>query len=257
MVRSSVVTAGMVGALLGWSAPGFAQTSDTTLAAAERLVAARQYDSAVTLLNQVIERDPAARLSAYVWLGIAHHFAGSDSLARAAFRRAFTLDSGVVLEGVGDLDPERLPQLLAEERVAARAARPAAVTPADATPEARCLPACVGLVRPPEFVSIPRVSFPDHLRDAAAALNLVVRLIVDTAGRVEPRSVEIVRSNVGMMDGEIRAALAEAHFRPGRTSQGVTRTQVELTFQARAQGATISGGRTVRSFVLGRPLPLR
>lgn len=258
MVRSRVVFIVLVGATLVWTPSLAGQTAEEKLTAARRLLSARQLDSAVVLLNQVIEQDAGQRLSAYVWLGIAQHFAGRDSLAREAFRAAFTLDSGVVLEGVAELDPERLPQLLSEARLVARAARPSTVTPpADTMPGARCLPGCVGLVRPPEFVSIPRVAFPDNMRSAASALNLIVRLIVDSAGRVEPRSVVIVRSNVGPMDGEIMSALAGARFRAGRTSEGPTRTQVELTFTSRTQGASISMGRSVPNYVLGPPLRLR
>src|SRR5690242_2965693 len=88
------------------------QTSAQKIEAARQLLEASQFDSATTLLQQVIDQDATSRLQAYVWLGIVNHFAGRDSLARAAFREAYKLDPNVQLQGVGELDPERLPAVL-------------------------------------------------------------------------------------------------------------------------------------------------
>ena len=258
MLRSRIAFVALIGALLVGTTRVAGQTPAEKLADARRLLGAGQTDSAVTLLHQLIEQEPGARVSAYVWLGVAHFIAERDSLARAAFRAAFMLDTALVLQGFAALDAERLPRLLDEERLAARAAMSVTTPPTpDGLPEARCLPGCVGLALPPEFGSMPRVSFPENLREVAGALNLAVRLIVDTAGRVEPRSILIVRTNVGSMSGEIIRALADARFRPGRTPGGPTRTLVELTFTSRSQGVSISAGRAVPNYVLGPPLQLR
>jgi len=266
----------IAGALLLGAPLAAQQTSEQKIEAARQLLEAGKFDSATVILKQVIEQDPAQRLPAYVWLGIVNHFAGRDSLARAAFRQAYTLDPGLQLQGVGELDPARLPRLLAEEQAAAKG-EPAPATPASAgdtaaapasdplapaaaapsgrpdIPQARCLPGCVGVDRPPEFVSLPRVAFPDHLRDAARNLDLVVRCIVDVDGKVEPKSVEIVRSNVASMGADIINGVSHARFRPGRTAAGPTRVLVELTFTIRSQGGTRSGA----NYVLGAPRPLR
>jgi hypothetical protein len=238
--------------VLAAPAPAAGQTSAQKIEAARQLLEASQFDSATTILKQVIDQDPKARLEAYVWLGLVNHFARRDSLARAAFRQAFTLDPDLKVEGIAELDP-KLPQVLAEARAEARGEplpAPAAAAPVtagaalappagDDLPAGRCQPGCTGLERAPEFVSMPRVSFPDHLEAAALSLDLVVRAIVDTAGKVEPKSVAIVRSNVASMNADVMNALARARFLPGRVSGGPTRTLVELTFHAKRQGSTL------------------
>jgi hypothetical protein len=257
-LRSALAVACLTCTVSLVSVPAAAQGAAAKIEAARLQLEARNFDSATVLLRQVIEQDAAARLEAYVWLGLVNHFAGRDSLARAAFRQAFTLDRDLRVDGIAELDP-KLPQLLAEERAAARgepvpaapAAAPAALPPAAIPPPAgaaavagaadlpaaRCLPGCTGLERAPEFVSMPRVAFPDHLESAARSLDLVVRAVVDTAGRVEPKSVEVIRSNVVSMNAEIMSALGRARFRPGRAGGVPMRTLVELTFRARSQGA--------------------
>jgi hypothetical protein len=235
------------------------QTSAQKIEAARQLLEASQFDSATTLLQQVIDQDPASKLQAYVWLGIVNHFAGRDSLARAAFRDAYKLDPNLQLQGVGELDPERLPAVLTAAKAEATApagavAAPVATSP-DTTaarsnlPTARCLPGCVGLDRPPEFISMPRVAFPDNLRDAARSLDLVIRFVIDADGKVDAKSIHIVRSNVASMGSEIINGLAHSRFRPGRTAQGPVVTQVEMTFTIKSAGGTRSGG----NYVLGPP----
>jgi tetratricopeptide (TPR) repeat protein len=239
------------------TSPLVAQTSAQKIEAARQLLEASQFDSATTLLQQVIDQDPASKLQAYVWLGIVNHFAGRDSLARAAFREAYTLDPNLQLQGVGELDPERLPAVLtaAKDEATAVAGAPAAPARVDTgavrsnLPAARCLPGCTGLDRPPEFISMPRVAFPDNLRDAARDLDLVIRFVIGADGRVDAKSIHIVRSNVASMGSEIINGLAHSRFRPGRTAQGPVPTQVEMTFTAKTAGGTGFSG----NYVLGPP----
>jgi hypothetical protein len=254
----------LVGVACAGSRVSAQQTSAQKLEAARQLLENSKFDSAAALLQQVIDEDPTQRLQAYVWLGIVNHFAGRDSLARASFREAYKLDPGLQLQGVGELDPERLPAVLAAAKAAATDSQPAAGAPAGAaaaTPDpgaaaagaetamARCLPGCVGLSQAPEFISMPRVSFPDQLRDAARALDLVIRFIIDGQGKVDAKSIQIVRSNVASMGSEIVSALAHARFRPGRTRQGPVAAQVEMTFTVKQAGGSRTGG----NYVLGPP----
>ena len=239
-------------AVLAAPAPAAGQTAAQQIEAARLLLEASQFDSATTILQQLIDKDPKARLEAYVWLGLVNHFARRDSLARAAFRQAFTLDPDLKVEGIADLDP-KLPQVLAEARAQARgepipapaaagaAAAAGATTPGPGAggdvPAARCLAGCTGLERAPEFVSMPRVSFPKHLEDAARDLELVVRATVDSTGRVEPKSVAVIRSNVASLNAEIAEAVSRAKFLPGRVNNSPTRVLVELRFHAKRQGS--------------------
>jgi hypothetical protein len=218
-----------------------AQTSAQHIDAAKQLLEAGHFDSATAVLRGVIDRDPAARIEAYVWLGIVNHFAQRDSVARAAFRAAFALSPGLSVEGIAELDP-RLGRILSEERAAALGEPPpaAAATAPDsgesAAPMARCLPQCLGAERGPELVSMPRVSFPDHLEGQARDLQLTVRAVVDTIGRVEAGTVEIIRTNVASMSADIENAVRRARFRPARNQGKPVRALVELSFRARSMG---------------------
>lgn len=89
------------------------------------------------------------------------------------------------------------------------------------------------------------MEIPDHLAPRGA-LRLVVEVVVDTSGRVEPKSVRIAVTNAPGMEGTIEQALRQARFRPGRLAGRPVRVLVELTFGARRTAGVLTLGRPSR-----------
>lgn len=239
-----------------------AQTPAATLVASARArLNERQYDDAIALLRMALQPPAGAtadeRLEVHVLIAIGEFFAGRDSLARRAFRKALGLAPGLEVEGLAELAPE-LPAMLAAERAALAkpqsdsvpAPREAAAADMSSAPGGpagelfSCAPACAGVQEPPELRSMPRVQVPDHLQPESGRLLVVMRAIVDTGGRVEPNSVSIISNNAPGMAHDFERALEGARFRAGRVGSHPVRVLVELTFDSR---------RTQRLLVLGRP----
>src|SRR6058998_841427 len=81
------------------AALGAQSTRSSELLAAARAQLPAHPDSAARLLDAAIAVAPYAADSAMVlvWDGIAHFYAGSDSLARASFRAAFACYPGLTV----------------------------------------------------------------------------------------------------------------------------------------------------------------
>jgi protein TonB len=79
----------------------------------------------------------------------------------------------------------------------------------------------------------PRPRYPDRLRAAGVAGRVVVRLVVDTAGRVETASVTIRESSHDLFAQAVRAVLPSLRFAPAEAGGRKVRMLVDLPFEFR------------------------
>jgi protein TonB len=56
--------------------------------------------------------------------------------------------------------------------------------------------------------------YPEALRRAGIEGDVVVRFVVDTSGRVDPRSIDVVRSTHDAFTAAVRESLAKLRFAP-------------------------------------------
>ncbi len=103
---------------------------------------------------------------------------GDENLARTAFRQALALDSSLDVKGLDRLSPQ-LAQLFQQERQAA--VRKGFVYVSGSVDES------------PRCMSAPPVEYPPALLRRHVQGFVEVAAIIDTAGRVEPASVEVLR----------------------------------------------------------------
>ena len=68
----------------------------------------------------------------------------------------------------------------------------------------------------PVFLSGPPLQYPNLLRQAAIQGTVIVRAIIDTTGRAEPASVQVVESPHPGFNQAARNAVLQARFRHGR-----------------------------------------
>jgi protein TonB len=87
--------------------------------------------------------------------------------------------------------------------------------------------------RPAAMRSVPRPRYPEHLRAASVTGRVVVRLVVDTLGRVEPASVAIRESSHHLFEQAVRAVLPALRFTPAEVAGRRVRMLVELPFEFR------------------------
>lgn len=79
--------------------------------------------------------------------------------------------------------------------------------------------------------------YPDSLLQARVAGAVVVEFLVDTAGRVDPASVEILSSTDDLFSASVRDALAEAHFSPALKKGRRVRQLVQMPVSFALAGA--------------------
>ena len=91
-----------------------------------------------------------------------------------------------------------------------------------------CAAACGGHLHPTEVVSSGRPAYPDSLRAQGIEGRVIVQVIVDTAGRVEPGSAAVVQSpNAGFDQPAIDFVYA-AQFRPAQRDGHAVRAVVDV-----------------------------
>lgn len=76
----------------------------------------------------------------------------------------------------------------------------------------------------------PAPRYPDALREAGAEGQVVVRFVVDTAGRVEGGSVRVVRADDPRFADAVRAVLPALRFTPAEAGGRRVRQLVEVPF---------------------------
>ena len=80
----------------------------------------------------------------------------------------------------------------------------------------------------PALLSAPPPPYPDILKQAGIQGRVLLSAIVDTSGRVEPNSIQIVKSPNPGFDVPARAWVLQALFRPARLHGQAVRVHVTL-----------------------------
>ncbi|HEV8265383.1 MAG TPA: hypothetical protein VGQ06_10550, partial [Gemmatimonadales bacterium] len=183
------------------------------LQAARQHISANQLDSADAELRAALDAAfyPVDSATVYVWRGVLEHVRGSDSLARASFRQAFALKAGFSTEGLARAFPDVATMLDAE----ARAARVYVASNLDDKPAWR---------------SGPGVAYPRDVRRRRVAGLAVVTAVVDTLGRVEPGSVQVLETPDSGLVEPLKQMMLATTFTPGRVRGRPVRSQTSLGF---------------------------
>ncbi|HEX9705652.1 MAG TPA: energy transducer TonB [Gemmatimonadales bacterium] len=87
----------------------------------------------------------------------------------------------------------------------------------------------------PELLSAPPPAYPTSLRDLGVEGLLIVRVVVDTLGRVERESFSVAATPHHGLVAPVREALRRALFRPGRVGGRAVRVLVEIPFTFRIE----------------------
>ncbi len=226
----------MLGALAALAtASARAQDSSTVLLGAARAhLTARRMDSAAVLYRRVAEAPgwrANDRVQAWVMLGVVDYYRLGDSATADAFRHALELDPSFQVQSLASFEPA-IADILTKER--------AALTPA--AQEAQvfdCLNKCPSGVMPPQFEFFPRIEVGDAsvgVSDRRSRSFLQFEAVVSPDGVLEPESVVVSGGTARGAEGEIRRALLQARFHPGRGAAGPVRARVRLRFDFEAEG---------------------
>jgi TonB family protein len=85
----------------------------------------------------------------------------------------------------------------------------------------------------PVLLSAPPPVYPPALRDAGIEGTVVLRLVVDTLGRVEPGTIYVVRGDHPGLVGSAARSLRLARFRPARMYGRAVRVLVDVPVRFR------------------------
>ena len=88
----------------------------------------------------------------------------------------------------------------------------------------------------PVFLSGPPLEYPQLLRQAGIQGRVLVRAVIDTTGRAEPASVQVIDSPHPGFNEAARNALLQARFRGGRFRGRAVRVLITLPVDFRARG---------------------
>jgi protein TonB len=96
------------------------------------------------------------------------------------------------------------------------------------------------LDQPPRAISCPAVRYPESVRQAGIQGRVVFQFVIDTLGRAEPASIQVVQSPHDSMTAAAREALVSCEFTPGRVDGRAVRVLLRLPmdFQFRREADT-------------------
>ena len=78
--------------------------------------------------------------------------------------------------------------------------------------------------------------YPETLRAAGVEGTVIVRFVVDTTGRVDPASVQVLDSPHEQFTAAVLAALRQTHFVPGKIRGRAVPTLVQRSFRFAVEG---------------------
>jgi protein TonB len=82
-----------------------------------------------------------------------------------------------------------------------------------------------------EQVVAPR--YPERLRQAGVEGKVVVKFVVDTLGRVDPATIEIMESTHDLFTAAVRETLARLRFNPATSGSRKVRATAMMPFEFR------------------------
>ena len=201
--------------------PGQSRVSQLVDSARVQL-AANHLDSAEALLQAALDTTapaaPADRNNALVWDGIVQFLRGHEDLARAAFRQALALDPGLEVNGLDLLSPE-LAQLFQQEKQAVGRRHGFYVS--------------TDVDESPRRLSGPPVDYPRNLLRRHVQGFVQIAAIIDTTGRPEPGSLEIVSTPDSGLVEPVKQMMLASQFSPGRLKHAAVRVMVQMAVDVR------------------------
>ena len=84
---------------------------------------------------------------------------------------------------------------------------------------------------PPERISCPPPEYPRMMQQAGVEGTVVMQGVVDTSGRIERESVEVIQTTQRAFDGPAMQLLRRCVFRPGRVRGQAVRVLIQLPVQ--------------------------
>ncbi len=84
---------------------------------------------------------------------------------------------------------------------------------------------------PPERISSPPLEYPRMMQQAGVEGLVVLQGVVDTSGRIEQNSIEVVSSTNRAFEGPAKNLLRRSLFRPGRVRGQPVRVLIQLPIQ--------------------------
>ena len=179
-------------------------------------------DSAAALLRAALDSTtqatPHERQNAFVWQAIVAFFRGDEALSHSAFRRAIVLDSALDVAGLDRLSPDLAAIFRSEKRAALN----------------RGLVYLAGHVEePPRRLSAPPLAYPPALLRRHVQGFVEVAAIVDTLGRVEPASLEMLSTPDSALLEPVKQMMLESRFSPGRAHGLPARVMVQMAVEVR------------------------
>ena len=182
-------------------------------------LAARQWDSAARDLDVALDHAPYIMDScwAYIWRGVLEYERGSLALARLNFRRALLLHPDPRVSGYGWLDSMPAPavRLFDSEYRAVRVFPPG-------DPD-----------QPARWIVRPAFEYPAELLERRAVGLAVARWIVDTSGRADRRSIEVLETPDSAFLEPLKSMLAAAQFQPATIAGRPVRSFMAYQFKLR------------------------
>lgn len=150
-------------------------------------------------------------VNALIWRGVLEYQRGNISLARLSFRRAFKLHIPLDVPGLDTISPD-LARLFDSEYRAVRIFPP------------REVEVMARWRIPPVFV------YPAVLKPRRIAGHALVRMVVDTLGNVDERSIDILEVPDSAFFAPLRQTLVASRFEPARSKGRPVRTSVSYQF---------------------------
>ncbi|HWZ60899.1 MAG TPA: TonB family protein [Gemmatimonadaceae bacterium] len=77
----------------------------------------------------------------------------------------------------------------------------------------------------------PHAQFPDEMRSRGKGGEVIVQYVVDTLGRVDVNSVEVIKSTDNSFTRSVKSVLAEMRFFPAETAGHRVRQMVQQSFR--------------------------
>ena len=148
---------------------------------------------------------------AYVWRGVLEYERGHRELARRSLRRALALYPDPGIRGLDTISPG-LANLLDVESRAIRTFR------------------AWDLDQPVRWLTAPQFVYPRELRRRRVSGPAVVRMLVDTLGRVDERNIEILETPDSAFSTPLKQTLSSVLFSPARIAGKPVRSLVSYRF---------------------------
>ncbi len=190
--------------------------------AARAQVSTHHPDSAAALLRVALDSTTQATLperqDALVWQAIVAFLRGDEALSHSAFRQALVLDSALDVAGLDRLSPDLAEIFRSEKRVAFN----------------RGLVYLAGHVdEPPRRLSAPPLAYPPALLHRHVQGFVEIAGIIDTLGRVEPASLEVLSTPDSGLVEPVKQVMLESRFSPGRMHGLPARVMVQMAVDVR------------------------